>query len=316
MNVENSIERYRGKTVGELLSGIKVGKKSSESLTQAEQRLDDQSRDDGLIFNLVQSYLSGQSLSKLATQEGIISSRLLGKLFKELDIPIRTQSEAVKAMLGERWKDEDFKKKNAEGVKTMLGERWKDEGFREKQSEAVKAMLGERWKDEDFRKRQAEGVRRARLDPENLARYKLPTIYGGRWDIGFAQSSWEANLSRVLKIVGREFLTHESLRLNDGSIFQIDFLTLDKIGRMIGYEIMSPLEDETCWEKMEKVILEYPNILFKIVDQRFYRRLERRFSKKINQDSDFAGWEGKKDNLKTNPSKYQYNPVKTEVSTV
>ncbi len=109
----------------------------------------------------------------------------------------------------------------------------------------------------------------------------------------------------MLRFVGREYLAHESLRLSDDSLFEIDFLTLDRRDRIVGYEIMAhPLEDQKSWAKLEAAILEYPNIIFRIVDNTFYRRLKGRFSARIRQDRRFAGWENKKDNLKTNLQKY------------
>ena len=133
----------------------------------------------------------------------------------------------------------------------------------------------------------------------------MPTIYGIRKDVGFAQSAWEANLARVLRFVGRDILTHQEMRLSDDSLYEIDFLTLDRRGRMVGYEIMAhPLENPKGWDKLERAILEYPNIVFRVVDVKYYRRLEKHFAAIIADDDRFCGWENNRDNLKNNPQKY------------
>ena len=140
--------------------------------------------------------------------------------------------------------DPDFMHSMTEGNRAMLRERWQDPEFRAQIAEAARIELQERCRrDPEFRQRLIESSRQARLDPANLGRYVLPTIYGERWDVGFAQSSWEANLARVISYSEREFLVHEPLRLADGSLFELDFLTLDNRERWVGYEIMAyPLE--------------------------------------------------------------------------
>ena len=161
------------------------------------------------------------------------------------------------------------------------------------------------WQDPEFRQRNAEGVRQVRLNPANLVRYHLPTISGERWDVGFTQSAWEANLARILHLIGRENLIHEVLRLSNGHFFELDFLTINPRGNLVGYEIMAhPLENPEGWAKLERVITEYPYITFRVIDHRFYRRLERRFTERISLDPRFAGWEERGDNLRTNPQKY------------
>ncbi|MEM5797493.1 MAG: hypothetical protein QXD72_02435 [Candidatus Aenigmatarchaeota archaeon] len=72
----------------------------------------------------------------------------------------------------------------------------------------------QRWQDPEFRERQAEAARRARLNPNNVERYYLPTIRGYRGDIKlYAKSTWEANFARILLYCGREFYTGETFRL-------------------------------------------------------------------------------------------------------
>lgn len=260
---QDPLARLRGESVEAILTegSFRITKSTLNKLLQIEQTLRDQGKG-GLIYDLAQAYLNGASLRELVRQTGL-RSKGVRQLFTKLGLPIRTQAEAVRAMLEERWQDQEFRQRNA------------------------------------------EAVRQARLNPDNLSRYHLPTIYGERWDIDFAQSSWEANLARVLRLVGRGYLPHQRLRLDDGSLFGVDFLTLDRRGRMVAYEIMvHPQEDPKGWDKLEEAISNYPNIVFRIVDHGFYDRLKNRFAQRISQDSNLAGWEDKDDNLRTNPQKY------------
>ncbi len=228
---------------------------------------------------------------------------------------LRKRVESVKA----RWQDPEFRKRNAEATGSTLRAKWQEPEYRRGQIEASKA----RWRDDGYRERVADGIRakwqepeyrekmsevarQTRLDPRNIGRYSLPTIHGDRWDVGFAQSAWEANLGRVIRLSGRDYLQHESLRLESGSLYDIDFLTIDGRNRMVAYEIMvHPLEDPVGWSKLEEVIKQYPDIAFRIVDRLYYGRLRKRFRARVNNDDRFAGWEVKGDNLRTNPAKYQ-----------
>ena len=180
-------------------------------------------------------------------------------------------------------------------------------------AEAVKAN----WQDQEFRERHAEAVRTARLKPENIDKYYLPTIHGYRRDIQLnTQSCWEANLARVLLYTGREFTHQQNFRLklrdefqelfggNDVTETNIDFTTIDNRGNFVLYEIMShPLEDEKSWAKLEMVAEQYAMRVVPI-GLRFYRKIEHRFKERINGSSYFAGWEDKEDNLRTNSRKY------------
>jgi hypothetical protein len=47
-----------------------------------------------------------------------------------------------------------------------------------------------------------------------MKRFPLPTIAGERKDMGFAQSAWEANLHRVIKLSGRDYETHMPLKIS------------------------------------------------------------------------------------------------------
>lgn len=204
-----------------------------------------------------------------------------------------------------KWQDPEFRARNAERNRAMLAKFRLDPEWRAKNLAGVRASWAERWNDPDFRARMAEVGRQTRLNPDYLNRWVVPTIHGERWDIGHAQSAWEANLARVLRFVGRQVSYRQSFRLADNDIFELDFLTVDDRGRLVGYEIMAhPVEYLDGWDKLEQVIEQYPEIVFRIVDEHFYRRLESRFAQRINEDPQFAGWEHTGDNLRTNPDKF------------
>lgn len=131
----------------------------------------------------------------------------------------------------------------------------------------------------------------------------------------FSQSAWEANLARIIISSGRAFLFQEVFRLEVSPIYQeqlphptdfaLDFLTLDRRGKWVGYEIMAhPLEKPVGWLKAELFQQQYPDIRLVLVTGRFYQRLKRHFEEKINNDPHFIGWENHKDNLANNPQKW------------
>lgn len=212
------------------------------------------------------------------------------------------------------WEDPEYKRRMGEIGKTTLERLRQDPEWRARNLAGVRASWAERWQNPDFRTRMFEVHRQIRLDPRYLNRWVLPTIYGERWDVGYAQSAWEANVARVLNFVGRTVSLREPLRLIDNNIFEVDFLSIDNQGRLVGYEIMAhPGEDPEGWDKLESAINQYPEITFRVVDRKFYRRLEKRFAKRINLDPRFAGWENGADNLRINPDKYaSFTPINPE----
>jgi len=201
-------------------------------------------------------------------------------------------------------------------LKNALERRWKSKQYKER----MKQHLKTRWKtDEGYRKKMIDGSRKARLDPSNEGKFYLPTIQGERGDIGYAQSSWEANLIRILIHCGRDFSLRESIQLNvsnkykhlfesDSTFFNIDFVVGGSGERDLLYEIVAhPFEDPVGIAKVKMLKEQYPALDFRVVDREFYRRLEKRFQPKIDSDPNLLGWETSKDNLKTNPSKYSPN---------
>ncbi len=181
------------------------------------------------------------------------------------------------------------------------------------QAEGVRAN----WQDPEFRARQAEGTREARLNSKNAGKFYLPTIQGTRKDIGYAKSTWEANLARVFSYIGREYLMHEKMKLTIANeqkyLFKdiksdmgVDFIVTDPRGNLKIYEIMAhPFKDPKGVAKLEMLAEQYPTIKIKPVSARLYRRLEQRFQERINGDARFAGWEQKEDNVRDNPAKYK-----------
>ena len=298
-----------------------------------------------LDYLTVQYQQETRSIRDLAEECGI-AKKYLSKIFEEYNIPKRTQAEGVKA----NWQDPEFRSRNAEAVRTELKERWQDPEFRARHAEAVranwqdpefrarnaeatKAMLEERWRDpefrarnaeatianwqdSEFRARHAEATRATRLDKANEGKFYLPTIQGIRKDVGYAKSAWEANLMRVFELMGRDYRTHEKVRLKVTEEYQkvfkdslsdmeVDFIVTDPRGNISMYEIMAhPLEDQTGAAKLEMLMNQYPSIRVKPITPRLYRRLEKRFKDRINTDVRFAGWEDKESNLDNDQKRY------------
>lgn len=212
------------------------------------------------------------------------------------------------------WYSEKFKARQGE----LLRQRRQDPVFNAHNAEATRRELVQRWQDPKFREKFLEAARRMRLDPANVGKYNLPTIKGERSDIGFyAQSTWEANFARALLYYGREFDVRQNFILEVPEEYKelfpegktetnIDFLSLDPRGNLVLYEIMShPKKDPVGWAKLEMLSNQYPMFRVVPVTERFYRRLERLLEDRINANPLFAGWETKKDNLKSNPAKFQ-----------
>lgn len=154
----------------------------------------------------------------------------------------------------------------------------------------------------------------ARLDPANRDRMVLPTIHGFRSDVGFyAQSAWEANVARVFQLIGRDYVIGANLRLEvtedfqdifqgPETIFNVDFSTIDSRGRTVMFELMAhPLEDPEGWAKLEMARRQYPELVIRAIDERFYERLRDRFEDAINDSPQFHGWERTGFNLRTHP---------------
>ena len=231
----------------------------------------------------------------------------------------------------ERWNDPDYRKRFTES----MSEVWHSENFKTRQGEllrqrrqnpvfnannatAARRELLQRWHNPAYREKFLEAARRARLDPTNVGRYNLPTIKGERSDIGFyAQSTWEANFARVLLFCGREFDVRQNFRFEVPEEYRelfpegisetnIDFLSQDPRCNLILYEIMAhPKKNPVGWAKLDMLIHQYPAFRVVPITERMYRKLQRRFEDRINTDPLLAGWETEKDNLKSNPNKFQ-----------
>ena len=234
-----------------------------------------------------------------------------GKKFRELlENPdfMEKRLEGIKR----KWEDPRFREMQSEKMKKQ----WEDPQFRERLAESHKKALSEKWRDPRFREKMVEAARGARLNPENMDKYYLPTIRGYRKDIDFyAQSAWEANLARVFMYCRREFSIGEVFRLKVPEKYKgmfesgvtekrVDFMVEDPRGNMILYEIMAhPLENPVGYAKLELLIQQHP-VKIRTIDGKSYARLRRHFENKINNTPGLSGWEAKDDNLRTNPGKY------------
>lgn len=187
---------------------------------------------------------------------------------------------------------------------------WEDPEFRTKMSEIHKAL----WQDPEYRERISDAIRNAQAEPGYREKLVLPTIHGFRSDIGFyAQSAWEANIARVFQFIGRDYAIGTSLKLditdefkflfqNPETVFNIDFSTIDKRGRIVMFELMAhPLEDPASWAKLEMARAQHPELVIRAIDETFYGRLRSRFEDPINNNSQLHGWEKTGFNLKTHP---------------
>ncbi|GEM_PF-4866451 len=211
----------------------------------------------------------------------------LYKLLEVCEIPIKTLAEVV-------------------------NENWEIPGVRERHAKAV----NEHWKILGVRERHAKAVRDARLDPKNRGKYYLRTIQGVRRDVGYAKSTWEANLMRIFVLCGRSYTTGEKVRVaipekycglfkDNVADLEIDFMVTDPRQRKKAYEIMSEKEkSEMGLAKLEMLAQQHPEIKMRYVTEEMYHRLKRRFKKRINANQNFCGWEEQGDNLRSNPIKY------------
>ena len=198
--------------------------------------------------------------------------------------------------------------KSSDAIKT----RWNDPEKKRRHTAAMRALHA----DPEFEARRVAASRRARADPANQGRYSLPTIHGERSDIGYAKSSFEANIARVFALLNRAYTTNEVFSLEvpgkykelfpDGqTYFYMDFKTLNPNGKTICYEIMvPPYDSSTRFAKIDMLKRQYLGMDIRVINEEMYERLERTFRERINNSSGLIGWEAYHDNLRTNPEKY------------
>lgn len=216
------------------------------------------------------------------------------------------------------WNDPIYRQRQAELSGKRMTQQRKDPDFLRKMVEASSQNLIQLWQNSDFREKTIEASRQAKSNPKNEGKYVLPTVTGVRRGIGFCQSTWEANIGRVLRFVRREYLKGEPFRLSVPEEFQIvlhvqslttdfhlDYLTIDPRGNFVGYEIMvHPLEGKEGWLKAELFTQQHPEVRLVLVTDKLYSRLRKRFKDRISKDPDLVGWEDSKDNLRLNPDKW------------
>ena len=197
-----------------------------------------------------QHYQHNKSIRQLSREIGI-THPVLRKIFKTYNLPMRSQSETNKEVLSERWKDEDFRKRNAEAVK-------------------------ENWKDEEFRKRQAEAVRKAKSNYTD-------TNSGYRQDLDRkTASNVEANIERAISRSGRNYETkfwyNDSNVKNHSATQPIYFLTTSPKGSKVAY-VLIPFPNKKTQKKKEE--LESQGLRIRFATEKFYKTLERLMGKKI-----------------------------------
>lgn len=172
----------------------------------------------------------------------------------------------------------------------------------------------ELWKNPEYRQMITQALRTARLDPERRDHYYLPTIHGFRPDIGFyAQSTWEANVARILQLICRDYEIGLNLSLavtdqfrdifdSPETVLSVDFVTTNKRGKRALYEIMAhPLEDPDGWAKFLMAQDQFPHLNIRAIDASYYQILKRRYEERINLDPNLLGWEKDGFNLRTHP---------------
>lgn len=232
-------------------------------------------------------------------------------VFKRPDV-IEKRVAAVRA----KWEeDPDYR----ERVLKALKEAHTDPEIRERSRQALAIAVEKRWSDPEARRAMGEFFKSIRTNPAYIDKFKVPSIQGVRRDIGFnAQSSWEANIARILMYSGRNFYRGEVFSLSvpesyasaiptsDGiTNFVADFIVEDPRGNLVAYEIMAhPYENPSGWAKVELLAEQYPTLPVRLITEPLYYRLEKLYKAKINHDERFCGWEDQYSNLRKDPDKF------------
>jgi hypothetical protein len=147
------LNKYKKLHVSDIKTGDGIGKRLLERLRLSEKNLHKKAY--GLPFFVAsEHHLHELSLNEIAKRLNLYP-RDLSAMLSYYKIPYLSRYEAVREMLYERWKDPEFRERNAKAVREMLYERWKDPEFRDEHAKAVR----EKWKDPEFRERNAKAVR-------------------------------------------------------------------------------------------------------------------------------------------------------------
>ncbi len=219
-----------------------------------------------------------------------------------------------KAHLEKQMQDPEFEKARLDGLREKskdpaylakrgraIAANWEDQKFRDAHEETERIKLASLKQDPGFRLSQAHGIR-------NSNRIPKCSIQGERIDIGFAQSTYEANIARILTLVGADFQRGLAFALQpEEKSEKLTALTLDFVvnikGRQKIYEIVTGRNIRRL-QLLEMLATQNPKLRINIITERRYRRLRGMFQDRINNDPRFAGWETPKDNLRTNPTRY------------
>lgn len=226
-------------------------------------------------------------------------------------------SAAAREQLALQRQDPQFMELQRQATARAARERWETPEYRSRMQEVLQTL----WADEGHRRLVSASSRSLWLDVERRIKMlggMLSTVHGERRDINFyALSTYEANIARMLMLIGRDFYTREVFTLQVESeftdLFQdgqtttaVDFVTEDPRGKIRLYEIMAhPLEDPVGWAKLTMLMNQHPDLDIRAIDPKYYAVLAARFAGRINASDQFCGWETTKDNLRTNPGKYK-----------
>lgn len=271
----------------------------------------------------IEHHIGKKSLNYLSAATAI-NENTLKKLFGDYGLPTRTRAEAIavswedpdmrqnhRASMRKKFEEPGYRKRQAAGTQRHLEKKWADEKYRQQKSDEMK----QRWEhDSAFRERTVLATRQSRLQT-NLRQLPIRTIKGERKDIGYAQSTWEANLARIFTLLGQPYSTHVRYDVavpeDDQDLFgkkdiatSIDFIVQRSSNRNIGYEIIAhPTENSKDLKKTQYVTTQH-GIPVRIITERAYHRLQKRFKDRISKHQTLAGWEIPKRNLRTHPDIY------------
>lgn len=303
---EEQLPQYLGKDLESKLS--QFVSKTKAALRELDEITRDTVCQSFLDYVLIQHQREGRSITEIA-QECNLPLMTFLRVLDRYDIPTRSKKEGIKI----KWQDLEFKSKRVEASRKLLDRLKQDPIFRAKSAEATRTT----WQDLEFRAKIVEAQRNARLDPDRAGRYHLYSFQGVRKDVGYAKSTWEANLMRIFTFLGREYITHEKVPLqvsekyrqlfkNINTYCEIDFVVTDPRRNIHIYEIMNFTKGVQGKAKLEMLAEQSLGVKVRLITPRFYNRLKKRFKEHINQDPKFAGWEDKEDNIRNNPSKYEF----------
>lgn len=258
-----------------------------------------------------------QNAARLRSPENRERNReAIRKLWSNPEFRAR-MSQATREQLALQRQDPAFMELQKQATARSARGRWETPEYRSRMQEVLQAL----WANGDHRKLVSASSRSLWLDVERRIKMlggMLRSVHGERRDLDFyALSTYEANIARVLMLIGRDFYTREVFTLqvepefaaffqDNQTTMAVDFVTEDPRGRIRLYEIMAhPLEDPMGWAKLTMLMKQHSDLDIRSIEPREYAVLTTRFADRVNTSGQFCGWETTKDNLRTNPEKYK-----------